>query len=80
MTITIKCKIENGLIRLPKRVYFSDGTPVIVKIEPVLKTRKKQKDISGLCGAWSDDPTITAIFKEIEEERHYYFGREVNLK
>jgi uncharacterized phage-associated protein len=80
MTITVKCKIENGSIRLPKRVWFPDGTQVIVKIEPVVKTREKQKVISELCGAWSDDPTIMSIFKEIEQERHCYFGREVSFK
>ena len=80
MTITVKCKIENGSIRLPKRVCFPDGTQVIVKIEPVVKSREKQKVISELCGAWSDDPTIMSIFKEIEQERHCYFGREVSFK
>gem|GEM_PF-5675641 len=28
---------------------------------------------------WSDDPIIVCIFEEIEQERHRYLGREVNL-
>ena len=80
MTITVKGKIEKGSIRLPKKVCFPDGTWVVVRIEPVLRTREKQKVISELSGAWSDDPTITSIFKEIEQERHHYFGREVSFK
>jgi len=77
--ITVKSKIEKGSIRLPKKVGLPDGTRVIVRIEPVLETKKKLKIISELSGAWSNDPTIINIFKEIEEERHRYFGREVSF-
>ena len=45
MTITVKSKIENGLILLPKKVRLPDGTRVIVKIEPILKTKEKLKII-----------------------------------
>jgi predicted DNA-binding antitoxin AbrB/MazE fold protein len=80
MTITVKSKIENGLIRLPKKVRLPDGTRVIVKIEPILKTREKLKIISDLSGSWSHDPTIMSIFKELEQKRHHDVGREVNFK
>jgi hypothetical protein len=80
VTITVKAKIEKGSIRLPKGACFPDGTQVIVRIDPVPKTREKQKVISELSGAWSDDPTIISIFKEIEQERHHYFGREVSFE
>ncbi|MBT9139392.1 MAG: hypothetical protein DDT31_01976 [Syntrophomonadaceae bacterium] len=80
MTITVKSKIEKGVIRFPQKICLPDGTQVVVRIEPVLKTKEKQKVISELCGAWCDDPTIMSVFKEIEKERHCYFGREVNFK
>ena len=80
MTITVKGKIENGSIQLPKRVCFLDGTQVVVRIDPVLKTIEKQKVISELSGVWSDDPTIMSIFEEIEQERHRYSGREVSFE
>ena len=67
--ITVKSKIERGSIRLSKKVGLPDGTRVIVKIQPVQSTREKQTIISELSGAWSDDPTIKTIFKEIEKER-----------
>lgn len=79
MTFTVKSKIEKGSIRLPKKVGLPDGTRVIVKIEPLVKSREKQKIITELCGAWSDDPTIPRIFEEIETERHQYLGREVRF-
>jgi hypothetical protein len=78
--ITVKSKIENGSIRLPKRLGLTDGTQVIIKIEPVLKSKARLKIISDLSGAWSNDSTITPIFKRIEQERHSYFGREIAFK
>jgi len=80
MAITVKSKIEKGWIRLPKKVSLQDGTQVIINIEPIPKTKEKQKIIAELSGAWSDDPTIIPIFEELEQERHRYLGREVNLK
>jgi predicted DNA-binding antitoxin AbrB/MazE fold protein len=79
MTFTVKSRIEKGSIRLPKKVRLPEGTRVIVKIEPVLKSKEKQKIIGELCGAWSGDSTIGKIFEEIEQERHHYFGREVRF-
>ena len=78
--ITVKSKIEKGSIRLPRKVGLPDGTRVIVRIEPVLKSRAKLKIISELSGAWSNDPTIIPIFEEIEQERHSYFGREISFE
>lgn len=79
MVFTVTSKIIKGMIRLPKRVKLPEGTKVIVKIEPALKVSEKRKIISALCGAWSDDATITPIFEEIERERHQYHGREVRF-
>jgi len=80
MAIIVKSIIEKGSIRLPKKVDLPDGTRVIVRIEPVTKTKEKLKIISELSGAWSNDTTITSIFKAIEQERHGYFGREVSFE
>ncbi len=77
MMITVKSKIEKGWIRLPKKVRLPDGTRIIVKIEPILKTKEKLKIVSELSGGWSDDPTIISIFDELEQERHHNIGREV---
>ncbi len=80
MTITVRSKIEKGWIRLPKRVRLPDGTRIIVRIEPILKTKEKLKIISELSGAWSDDLTIMSIFDELEQERHHDIGREVSFE
>ncbi|NQT55672.1 MAG: hypothetical protein HQ551_05550 [Desulfobacteraceae bacterium] len=79
MKITVKSKIKKGLIRLPKKVQIPDGTRVIVEIEPILKTKEKQKIISELSGSWSNDPTIISIFNELEQKRHNNIGREVGF-
>ena len=80
MTITVKSRIEKGWIRLPKKVRLQDGTRVMVRIEPILKTKEKMKIIAELSGAWSDDPTIMPIFEELEQERHHNIGREVSFE
>ena len=80
MMITVRSKIEKGSIRLPKKVRLQDGTPVIVRIEPILKTKEKLKTIAELSGAWSNDPTIMPIFEELEQERHRNIGREVSFE
>ena len=80
MTITVKSKIEKGSIRLPKEVGLPDGTRVIVRIDPIRKTKEKLKIISELSGSWSDDPTIMSIFEELDKKRHYNIGREVNFE
>jgi len=80
MAITLKSKIENGSIRLPKKIDLPDGTRVIVRIEPVIGAKEKHKVISELSGAWSGDTTIASIFRAIDQERHGYFGREVNFE
>ena len=80
MTIIVRSKIENGLIRLPKKVGLPDGTRVIARIDPILTIKEKLKIISELSGAWSDDPTIMSIFEELDQERHYDIGRVVSFE
>lgn len=80
MTITVKSKIEKGSIRLPKSVRLPEGTRVLIKIEPILKTKEKLKIVSELSGAWSNDPTIMAIFQELDQKRHEDIGREVSFE
>jgi hypothetical protein len=75
MTITAKCKVEMGNIRLPRNVNIPDGTQVIINIRPILNKKDKQKIVEELSGAWSNDPTIDPIFEKIECDRHEYFGR-----
>jgi predicted DNA-binding antitoxin AbrB/MazE fold protein len=79
MVFTVTSKIVKGMIRLPKKVKIPEGTKVIVKIEPALKSAEKRKIISSLCGAWADDATLAPIFKEIEKKRHQYHGRDVSF-
>ena len=80
MMITVKSKIKKGSIRLPKSVRLPEGTRVLVKIEPILKTKEKLKIVSELFGAWSNDPTIMAIFQELDQKRHEDIGREVSFE
>ena len=80
MTITAKCKVEMGNIRLPRNINIPDGTQVIIKIHPILKKKDKQKIVEEISGAWSNDPTINQIFEKIECDRHEYLGRKIDFK
>ena len=80
MTITAKCKVEMGNIRLPRNINIPDGTHVIIEINPVWKRKDKQKIVEEISGAWSDDPTINPIFEKIECDRHGNFGKRVDFK
>ncbi|MEW6587141.1 MAG: hypothetical protein AB1442_16215 [Nitrospirota bacterium] len=79
MTIMVNGIIEKGSIRLPDNLPLPDGTRVIVRIDPERLTEEKRQVIDELSGAWSDDPSIVDVFKEIEEQRHGYLGRQVNF-
>lgn len=47
MTIIVKSKIERGYIRLPKKVRLPEGMRVMVRIEPILKTREKKRSFQN---------------------------------
>jgi hypothetical protein len=79
MNMTAKCTVEMGNIRLPRSIKIPDGTQVIINIHPILKKKDKQKIVEEISGAWSNDPTITAIFEKIESGRHEYFGRRIDF-
>ena len=80
MTITVRSRIERGHIRLPKSIRLPEGTEVVVEIQPILKKKEKRDIAAELCGTWSDDPTIGAIFEDIEQQRHQYAGRQLDLE
>ena len=79
MSITAKCIIENGTIKLPKSLRLPDGIRVLVNIEPLKHTAQRKKMVRELAGSWSSDVTISTIFSEIAEERSSYFGREITI-
>ncbi|GJD19912.1 hypothetical protein RIVM261_048680 [Rivularia sp. IAM M-261] len=66
-----------------------DGTEVIVEFEispNQLNTAKhdltdeeRLTKLNRLFGAWKDQPDLKEIFEEIDEQRHAYRGRAINL-
>ena len=79
MTITAKCIIDHGMIKLPQSVALPDGMRVLVNIEPLFKSVQRKKIARELAGSWGKDASIDAVFTEIEEERHTYFGRAIEM-
>lgn len=79
MSITAKCTIDHGTIKLPQSVRLPDGMRVLVNIEPLLKGAQRKKVARELAGSWGKDTSIYSVFSEIEMERHAYFGRDIEL-
>ena len=79
MSITARCTIEQGMIRLPPSLSLPDGMKVLITVEPVLTGAQRKKIARELAGSWGEDSSITPIFEKIDEERHAYLGRDVEL-
>ena len=65
-----------------------DGTEIIVELEitptqikankqPLTEAERLAK-LNQLFGAWKNQPELTEIFTEIDQERHVYQGRTIN--
>ncbi len=79
MSITAKCIIDHGTIKLPQSISLPDGMRVLVNIEPLLKNAQRKKIAQEIAGSWGKDTSIDLLFTEIEKERHAYFGRDIEL-
>ncbi|NJR75998.1 MAG: hypothetical protein HC773_25105 [Scytonema sp. CRU_2_7] len=65
-----------------------DGTEIIVEVEfiesqitepqqPLTEAERLAK-LNQLFGAWKNQPELTEIFIEIDQQRHIYQGRTIN--
>ncbi|MEH2292838.1 hypothetical protein [Nostoc sp.] len=64
-----------------------DGTEVIIDVEfianpitepqPPLTDEKRLAKLNQLFGAWKNQPELTEIFTEINQQRHTYQGRTI---
>lgn len=65
-----------------------DGTEILVDLEfiesqitepqqPLTEAERLAK-LNQLFGAWKNQPELTEIFREIDQERHTYQGRTIN--
>jgi hypothetical protein len=80
VTIQLQGIIRGKQIELERETPLPTGAVVMVEIQPVALTlEEKRKLIQALCGAWADDPSLPAIFAEIESERSIVEPREVDF-
>ena len=62
-----------------------DGTEIIIDVEfitnkitepqPLLTDEERLARLNQLFGAWKNQPELTEIFTEIDQQRHTYQGR-----
>ncbi|MEH2171831.1 hypothetical protein [Nostoc sp.] len=65
-----------------------DGTEIIIELEFIEKERCEPKvnlteeerlaKLNKLFGVWKNQPDLTEIFVEIDQERHTYQGRSID--
>lgn len=69
-----RIELETPVTELP------DGSLVSVELRPrELSLAEKRRLAEELAGAWAGDSSLDAIFDEIQERRHQYQGRSINL-
>ncbi|MDM8557236.1 hypothetical protein [Candidatus Parabeggiatoa sp. HSG14] len=57
-----------------------DGMNIIVNIQPIMPTYQEQQLlVDQLCGVWQNDPSISKIFAEIDEQRHRSLPRDITF-
>ncbi len=68
--------------------HIPDGTEIIIEVgfltnqsletQSSLSEAEKLAKINQLFGAWSNQPELTEIFAEIDQQRHTYQGRNID--
>lgn len=80
MPETLKGTVHGKHIELEQVPSLPEGSPVLVSIEPLPRSGdERRSEIVYLCGAWKNDPSISAIFEEIAQERRTHRGRETRV-
>jgi hypothetical protein len=71
--------IVNGKsIELEQETGLPEGSQVMINILPVsLPLNEKLKLAESLCGTWAGDPSLDAIFAEIEQQRDAAITRKI---
>lgn len=80
MKLQVKGIKQGQTVQLLETVDLPDGE-VVIEFQignPSRQTERLQR-LNKLFGVWKDRPNIDLIFAEIDQERHSYYGREVNL-
>jgi hypothetical protein len=73
--------IKRGkFIELLEETSIEDGTQVSVEVPESHPDPSAQwKQLESVIGEWKDDEELTAIFTEIDQQRHTNMGREIDL-
>jgi hypothetical protein len=77
MAVTLNGVVHGKHIDLDAEPLVPDGAAVIVRIErkPLTKDEKRRL-LAATAGAWAADPSLAAVFAEIEQRRRDALPRE----
>ncbi|EDN69536.1 hypothetical protein BGP_1716 [Beggiatoa sp. PS] len=72
--------IKGKQIELAYQTGIPHGMNIIVNIQPIMPTYQEQlKLVDQLCGSWQNDPSISKIFTELDEQRHRSLPRDISF-
>ena len=82
-TLEFDAMVIGGILRIPSELsgQLSVDQIVHVIITPTgaaASADERRRALLETAGAWADDPSIPAIFEEIDRERHADRGRDVD--
>ena len=70
--------IKGKQIELAHQTGIPDGMNIIVNIQMPTYS-EQQKLVDQLCGVWQNDPSLSKIFTEIDEQRHRSLPRDITF-
>jgi len=76
----IKGVKRGKFIELLEETSLEDGTQVSVEIPESDRDPTAQwEQLKSVIGKWKDDEELTAIFQEVDEQRHREMERDINM-
>jgi hypothetical protein len=78
--LTLRGIVRGNSIELERESGLPSGARVTVRIEAEAPAAAAQPALlDGLCGAWSEDETLPAVFREVRRRRSRGRARPVDL-
>lgn len=80
MVLRINGVVHGRRVELERETGLPDGANVTVSIESdPLPLKERRRRMRALCGAWSADESLHAVFAELAHERSVRAPREIDL-
>jgi len=80
MMMQVQGVVHGKQIELTRETGLPQGAVVMVNIQTLPLTIEQKRQLAdSLCGVWQNDPSIPAVFAEIERQRAQAVPRKVDF-